>query len=76
MSARRNEVCIIGAGRTHAAQLLAQANFLFTLFTGVSGLASIKSCLEAGLTPVCYEATGDLGGLWNYRPDLGPVSKI
>lgn len=36
---------------------------------GVSGLPSIKSCLEEGLEPVCYERTTEIGGLWNYRPD-------
>ena len=39
---------------------------------GVSGLPSIKSCLEEGHLPVCYEKTNDMGGLWNYR-DLGEV---
>ncbi|ETN73901.1 Flavin-binding monooxygenase-like protein [Necator americanus] len=35
---------------------------------GVSGLPSIKACLEEGLDVICYEKTADLGGLWNYRP--------
>jgi len=33
---------------------------------GVSGLPSIKHCLEEGLEPVCFEMRTDLGGLWNY----------
>lgn len=33
---------------------------------GVSGLICIKCCLDAGLTPICYEMTNDIGGLWNY----------
>ncbi|XP_077995065.1 flavin-containing monooxygenase 1-like [Glandiceps talaboti] len=33
---------------------------------GVCGLTSIKSCLEDGLDPVCYERYDKLGGLWNY----------
>ncbi|KAI6224394.1 hypothetical protein M3Y99_01407100 [Aphelenchoides fujianensis] len=37
---------------------------------GVSGLPAIKACLEEGLEVVCYERTADIGGLWNYRPDL------
>ncbi|TKR86926.1 hypothetical protein L596_011422 [Steinernema carpocapsae] len=36
---------------------------------GVSGLPAIKACLEEGLEVVCFEATSDLGGLWNYRPE-------
>uniref|UniRef100_A0A0N4Z4Q7 Flavin-containing monooxygenase n=1 Tax=Parastrongyloides trichosuri TaxID=131310 RepID=A0A0N4Z4Q7_PARTI len=37
---------------------------------GVSGLPSIKSCLEEGFSVVCYEKTNDIGGLWNYREDI------
>lgn len=33
---------------------------------GISGLISIKCCLDAGLNPVCFEMTNDIGGLWNY----------
>ena len=33
---------------------------------GISGLISVKCCLEAGLSPVCFEMTNDIGGLWNY----------
>jgi hypothetical protein len=43
---------------------------------GVSGLPAIKHCLEEGLEPVCYERTSDIGGLWNYRTDLGEVSAV
>ncbi|CEF60893.1 Flavin monooxygenase FMO family and Flavin monooxygenase (FMO) 5 family and Dimethylaniline monooxygenase, N-oxide-forming family and Flavin monooxygenase-like family-containing protein [Strongyloides ratti] len=46
---------------------------------GVSGLPSIKSCLEEGFSVVCYEKTDELGGLWNYREkniyDNGMVMK-
>lgn len=34
---------------------------------GVSGLSSIKCCLEEGLEPVCFERTGDIGGLWRFE---------
>ncbi|CAH1760298.1 269_t:CDS:10 [Entrophospora sp. SA101] len=33
---------------------------------GSSGLTSIKQCLADDLEPVCFEATDDIGGLWNY----------
>ncbi|XP_021121112.1 dimethylaniline monooxygenase [N-oxide-forming] 1 isoform X4 [Heterocephalus glaber] len=33
---------------------------------GVSGLASIKCCLEEGLQPTCFERSDDLGGLWRF----------
>ncbi|XP_054836304.1 flavin-containing monooxygenase 1-like [Eublepharis macularius] len=33
---------------------------------GVSGLASIKCCLEEGLEPTCFERTSDIGGVWRY----------
>ncbi|GIY90825.1 flavin-containing monooxygenase 5 [Caerostris darwini] len=46
---------------------------------GASGLTAIKACLEQNLTPVCYEWTKYLGGLWRYREDdihgLGSVMK-
>ncbi|XP_048214142.1 flavin-containing monooxygenase 5-like [Perognathus longimembris pacificus] len=34
---------------------------------GVSGLGAIKSCLEEGLEPVCFEMSNDIGGLWRYE---------
>ena len=33
---------------------------------GVAGLSSIKSCLDAGLEPMCFEQQSWLGGVWNY----------
>lgn len=38
--------------------------------TGVSGLPAIKECRAAGLDVIAYERTSDIGGLWNYRPEL------
>ena len=32
--------------------------------SGVSGLATIKACLDEGLEPVCFEKTDGIGGLW------------
>jgi len=34
---------------------------------GTSGLACIKSCLDEGLEPVCYESSDDIGGLWKFK---------
>ncbi|ELW70998.1 Dimethylaniline monooxygenase [N-oxide-forming] 5 [Tupaia chinensis] len=34
---------------------------------GVSGLGAIKSCLEEGLEPICFEGSNDIGGLWRYE---------
>ena len=34
---------------------------------GVSGLVSIKCCLEAGLTPICFDKDHHVGGLWNRK---------
>lgn len=31
---------------------------------GVSGLSSIKCCLDEGLEPTCFERRDDFGGLW------------
>ncbi|XP_027627346.1 putative dimethylaniline monooxygenase [N-oxide-forming] 6 isoform X3 [Tupaia chinensis] len=33
---------------------------------GVSGLAAIRSCLEEGLEPTCFERSNDIGGLWKF----------
>ncbi|XP_077636766.1 flavin-containing monooxygenase 3 [Crocuta crocuta] len=33
---------------------------------GVSGLATIRSCLEEGLEPTCFERSEDIGGLWKF----------
>lgn len=33
---------------------------------GVSGLASIRCCLEEGLEPICFERSNDVGGLWKF----------
>ncbi|XP_077013064.1 dimethylaniline monooxygenase [N-oxide-forming] 4 isoform X1 [Tamandua tetradactyla] len=33
---------------------------------GVSGLSSIKCCLDEGLEPTCFERSSDIGGLWKF----------
>eukprot|EP00057_Strongylocentrotus_purpuratus_P034525 XP_795573.2 PREDICTED: dimethylaniline monooxygenase [N-oxide-forming] 2 [Strongylocentrotus purpuratus] len=42
------------------------------LGAGVSGLAAIKTCLEEGLQPVCFEKARELGGLWVYNDEVAP----
>ncbi|XP_071493880.1 flavin-containing monooxygenase 5-like [Diadema antillarum] len=34
---------------------------------GVSGLAAIKTCLEEGFEPVCFEKEAFFGGTWTFR---------
>ncbi|KAM3619277.1 uncharacterized protein V6R79_005457 [Siganus canaliculatus] len=34
---------------------------------GPSGLASIKACLDEGMTPTCFESSDDMGGLWKFK---------
>ncbi|KAM8930344.1 dimethylaniline monooxygenase [N-oxide-forming] 2-like [Pelodytes ibericus] len=34
---------------------------------GVSGLTAIKSCVEEGLEPTCFERSDGIGGLWRFR---------
>ncbi|KAM9831333.1 LOW QUALITY PROTEIN: flavin-containing monooxygenase 5-like [Neosynchiropus ocellatus] len=34
---------------------------------GCSGLACVKTCVEDGLEPVCFESTDDIGGLWRFK---------
>ncbi|XP_029474475.1 dimethylaniline monooxygenase [N-oxide-forming] 3-like isoform X2 [Rhinatrema bivittatum] len=33
---------------------------------GISGLASLKCCVEVGLRVTCFEMSHDVGGLWNF----------
>ncbi|XP_039081301.1 dimethylaniline monooxygenase [N-oxide-forming] 4 isoform X1 [Hyaena hyaena] len=33
---------------------------------GVSGLSSIKCCLDEDLEPICFERSNDIGGLWKF----------
>lgn len=37
--------------------------------SGASGLTAIKSCLEEGLEPVCFEQEETIGGLWNFTEE-------
>ena len=43
---------------------------------GASGLAAIKCCLDEGLSPVCFERSAHIGGLWQYsdQPVMGQTS--
>nr|XP_057930295.1 flavin-containing monooxygenase 5-like isoform X2 [Doryrhamphus excisus] len=34
---------------------------------GISGLTSIKACLDEGLEPTCFESSHDIGGLWRFK---------
>ncbi|XP_060088549.1 flavin-containing monooxygenase 5-like [Heteronotia binoei] len=36
---------------------------------GASGLVSIKCCLDEDLEPVCFEMSGDIGGLWRFEEE-------
>ncbi|KAL5017097.1 hypothetical protein ScPMuIL_006686 [Solemya velum] len=37
---------------------------------GCSGLVAMKSCLDQGLEPICFEREKDIGGLWNYSEEV------
>nr|AKI85312.1 dimethylaniline monooxygenase [Cerebratulus lacteus] len=39
---------------------------------GVGGLVSIKSCLEEGLKPTCFEQLDKIGGVWNFTEEYIP----
>ncbi|XP_038614597.1 dimethylaniline monooxygenase [N-oxide-forming] 4-like isoform X3 [Tachyglossus aculeatus] len=38
---------------------------------GVSGLSSLKCCLDEGLEPTCFERSDDIGGLWRFTETAG-----
>ncbi|KAG8132929.1 putative Flavin-containing monooxygenase protein [Naja naja] len=42
---------------------------------GVSGLTSIKCCLEEGLEPTCFEQSDDIGGLWRFTTKVISIKK-
>lgn len=37
---------------------------------GVSGLISLKCCVDEGLEPTCFERTKDIGGLWRFQENV------
>ncbi|XP_007525263.2 flavin-containing monooxygenase 2 isoform X2 [Erinaceus europaeus] len=37
---------------------------------GVSGLISLKCCVDEGLEPTCFERTEDIGGLWRFKESV------
>ncbi|XP_053733384.1 flavin-containing monooxygenase 5-like [Synchiropus splendidus] len=39
---------------------------------GASGLVSIKTCLDEGLEPLCFESSDDIGGLWRFKENPEP----
>uniref|UniRef100_A0A0K0EIU2 Flavin-containing monooxygenase n=1 Tax=Strongyloides stercoralis TaxID=6248 RepID=A0A0K0EIU2_STRER len=43
---------------------------------GGSGLPSIRFALLNGITPVCFEASNDIGGLWRFKPQECDESSV
>ncbi|EDO32019.1 predicted protein [Nematostella vectensis] len=37
--------------------------------SGASGLVSMKSCIDEGIEPVCFEQEDSIGGLWHFTPE-------
>eukprot|EP01125_Pyxidicula_operculata_P012607 TRINITY_DN4144_c0_g3_i1.p1 TRINITY_DN4144_c0_g3~~TRINITY_DN4144_c0_g3_i1.p1 ORF type:complete len:683 (+),score=143.53 TRINITY_DN4144_c0_g3_i1:46-2094(+) len=37
--------------------------------SGISGIQAMKTCLEYGMEPVCFEADSDYCGFWRYKED-------
>lgn len=48
---------------------MASKKRVLVIGAGASGLTSIKTCKEESFDVVCYERTGDFGGLWRYHED-------
>ena len=47
-----------------------QAKRVAVIGAGVSGLAAAKCLLDEGLTPVVFEQSAHIGGIWNYDERL------
>uniref|UniRef100_A0A0N5CH67 Flavin-containing monooxygenase n=1 Tax=Strongyloides papillosus TaxID=174720 RepID=A0A0N5CH67_STREA len=43
---------------------------------GASGLPSIRFALLNDVTPVCFEASNDIGGLWRFKPEECDESSV
>lgn len=44
---------------------------------GFSGVTSVKTCLEEGLSVIGFEKTGEVGGLWRFREsDIDGVASV
>ncbi|XP_041861865.1 si:dkey-239i20.4 [Melanotaenia boesemani] len=39
---------------------------------GSSGLVCVKTCVDEGLEPVCFESSDDIGGLWKFKESPEP----
>lgn len=37
--------------------------------SGASGLVAMKSCIDEGIEPVCFEQEDTIGGLWNFTEE-------
>ncbi|XP_019503432.1 PREDICTED: dimethylaniline monooxygenase [N-oxide-forming] 4-like isoform X2 [Hipposideros armiger] len=42
---------------------------------GVSGLSSLKCCLDEDLEPTCFERSNDIGGLWKFTTTVCSITK-
>jgi len=42
--------------------------------TGISGIQCIKTSLAEGMAPTVFEADGDIGGFWRYKPAVDQPS--
>uniref|UniRef100_A0A8C0XAG5 Flavin-containing monooxygenase n=1 Tax=Castor canadensis TaxID=51338 RepID=A0A8C0XAG5_CASCN len=43
---------------------------------GVSGLSSIKCCLDEDLEPTCFERSNDFGGLWKFSETKDGMTRV
>ncbi|KAF5916616.1 hypothetical protein HPG69_005411, partial [Diceros bicornis minor] len=49
--------------------LMAKPSKVAIIRAGISGLTSVRCCLEEGLEPTCFERSNDIGGLWKFSGD-------
>ncbi|XP_029395027.1 dimethylaniline monooxygenase [N-oxide-forming] 2 isoform X1 [Mus pahari] len=53
-----------------SADLETMAKKVAVIGAGVSGLISLKCCVDEGLEPTCFERTEDIGGLWRFKENV------
>ncbi|XP_072771209.1 flavin-containing monooxygenase 5-like isoform X3 [Nerophis lumbriciformis] len=61
---RPGAICHITAG---VVSISTMVHRVAVIGAGPSGLSCVKTCLDDGLMPTCFESSDDLGGLWKFK---------
>ena len=45
-------------------------NRIAIIGAGIAGLTTLKALIQAGESAMVFEKSGNIGGIWNFNPDL------